>query len=468
MNMKKNSFLLTAKSVLFITLVVIVCVLVNLFTNMLAAIVPMHIDMSEERLLNISDQTRGFLETLDTDIAVYIIATENQTPVPIARLLEKYRLINRRIHIHYVDVDVNPNFALRYNNQGFLEKNSIIIESDKRFTIITYDSLFLRHPNNGNVIGFMGEQRITSAILYTLSDNVSSISLIDGHNEIGLPNFYRMLHENNIQLERTNLLVSGINPNARLAIINGPTVDFSPLEIERLWRFCNDGGALFIILNPSAPRLPNLEEFVNAWGVAFNNNYVVDRENHAFGNIRCVLATMEDLPFNQQFNHTSRILVAPYSGTLEVLFGQRGDVRVTTLLSSTANAYAKREGYQGLTDIYEPGDVRGPIPLLFLSERTVYVGGTEINNKVLVGGSVDFLSDAVFIDGLLNAEYGLALIYYLLGDVDLIHIPARFYTAGILNIDVSQAAAVGRVITYGFPAASLGIGFCILWRRRRR
>ena len=453
--------------VFFVALVVVICFLLNVFVRVLGQAVTLDFDMSSEKVLQISDETGEYITALTDDINIYVASPEKDFSTLTAKFLDRYSKLSSRIHLMYVDLASNPGFAQKYSTDGQMDEGSIVVESGKRFTVIPFVGMYVVNPQNQQVVGFKGDQKLTSSILYCLSGDIGTVSFVTGHEEEELPEFRQLVYDAGFRMETVNLLSRAVSETSDLVLIAGPSADFAPDEINRLWTFVNGGGSLMVLHNPTAPPLPNLDAFLAEWGLKANDDVVIDKTNFFKGNPIYVSALFESNEYNTQFSGKNRVMMMPFTGSVDLIYTQRDARKVSAYLSSYEDSYAKASDAQDGLD-YAEGDRKGPFTLMALSEQRLYKDDTEVVSRVLLSGSVYFLSDeCVLLAGALNGEYGLQLVKTLLGREDSFNVMPRYYDVGVLNLSSNASAVLGAVFSYVLPAAVFLTGAAVLWKRKR-
>ena len=99
---------------------VAVVVLVNVIFSMLAARFPMDVDLTSNKIFEVSDQTIDYLKGLDKDVSITVLAKEedfsgNNTYYNQANeVIHKYAKYSSHITIEYKDLYSNPDFVQKY------------------------------------------------------------------------------------------------------------------------------------------------------------------------------------------------------------------------------------------------------------------------------------------------------------------------------------------------------------------
>ena len=124
-NLLKNPKLRYGGYASLITFAVIVAVIV---LNLLLAQLELQVDLTDNDVYTLSEQSREILDELDEDVTIYVLARRNEEPVQIMEALERYAQASPRVRIETVDADRNPGFVAQYDPEGEgLGNGSIIV-----------------------------------------------------------------------------------------------------------------------------------------------------------------------------------------------------------------------------------------------------------------------------------------------------------------------------------------------------
>ena len=229
---KDKKFKYGGYATLLTAFVLAILVVVNLLVDQ----IPFKIDLTENQLFSLSDQTEKVLENLDQEIRIIgLYETGRENPV-FDEILQKYRRLNKNISITYIDPVKNPTFANKYTKDGeSLKEGSYIVESDERFKIIDYFDLFnVRYDQYGNTRtdSLALEQRVTNAIQYVTADKLPVIYTLEGHMEQALPvQLRQQLELENYEVKTLSLLTEESVPSdATVLMVLAPKRDFTPEE----------------------------------------------------------------------------------------------------------------------------------------------------------------------------------------------------------------------------------------------
>ena len=191
-------------------------------------------------------------------------------------------------------------------NETNIRKSSVIFECGRNYMVITDNystsgfSNFYTTDAEGYTTSYNGEEIMAAMISWVLHDEHKTAYLTMAHSEQADSAFANLLSAAGYYLDVINLRDTEILPsdeNIGLVVISNPQSDFEKAaegsgvrtEIEWLKSYVNDnGGSLYVSLDPYVRRLPVLEGFLAEYGLEFSvtesdgtslRNIVKDPEN---------------------------------------------------------------------------------------------------------------------------------------------------------------------------------------------
>lgn len=466
--MKQNRNALRGGAYSLIVTAVVLAMLIVI--NILAGALPDNLtkyDISSSKLYSITSNTKAVVNGLDKDVTIYwIVQADKEDPV-IENLLNKYDSLSDHIQVVKKNPDVYPTFAKNYTDET-VANNSLVVESGERSRFISYDDIYVKEADVYSYsynTSFDGEGAITSAIDYVVNEEQPKMYLLEGHGEKELPaSFKEQIEKENIQLDQLSLLnVDSVPEDADGIMIYGSSSDISEAEKEILSSYTKNGGKLFVAAGPvKEGSLVNLHGLIEEYGVTAEEGVVVegDREHYALQTPYALLPEMESSSI------TDPLIEEHYYPILPLVEGLKVDEteaagRVTTLLSTTAEAFSKTAGYNLSTYEKEEGDIDGP----FAAAVSI---ACENDGQILWFGSSDFLEDMYnALSSGANNNLGMNAISSMIGQSEAMAIRSKSLNYNYLTISDSTSAMLQAMMIGIFPLIYLGIGICVVMRRRR-
>lgn len=137
-----------------------------------------------------------------------------------------------------------------------------------------------------------------------------------------------------------------------------------------------------------------------------------------------------------------------------------GPWRATTIVASGPGSWNETAPVAGALAPDGPEERRGPLPLLVALERA------GIAQRVVVSGDGDFPSNRFLGNGV-NAELGVRIVRWLLGDDQRVAVPVRLEPDRTLSLTRAQVGGLGVVLLGAIPGALLMLAGLLKWRRAR-
>ena len=264
--------------------------------------------LSSQTQVQLSSRTLSVVHSITNQVAVtvYYDKTDDWYPTIVA-LLNEYRSANPNISVKTVDYLTDPGAAQKIKDQYKLssakDKDLVIFDCDGHVKVVPGEALtqvkleqvpnvtereFRRKP-----VAFNVEMMFTAMLLAVESPKPLKAYFLQGHGEPSLSDtgeqeyqkFGAVLAESYIATEPLQLLGDNTVPDdCNLLIIAGPRAEFSPEELQKIDKYLNQGGRLFILFNYFSIKHPTgLEPILQKWGVNVVPDVVVDHKNTISG-----------------------------------------------------------------------------------------------------------------------------------------------------------------------------------------
>ncbi len=468
----------TLISVGFVAIVIIL----NIIASVLVERYPLTIDMTSEQVFGLSNTTIDFLKELDEDVEIKVLANKedylnaSEYYAQAITVLDSYQKYSDRIKIEYIDVIKNPGIVSKYPDLQ-LSSGNILITTDKRSKKLLDTDLFNTEMNYDYyqevITSSKAEQVVSSAIEYVTAENTVLVSLITGHDEVVSTGLAGILSLNNYETVTQKILSEDINPEAQFVVINAPKRDYTTDEIKRLDTFLdnnsNYGKTLLYFADSEQTELPNLQAFLEEWGIGIGNAIVYETDNNKLGSAQNFFFTFSDI---KSTDYTSAIsgrglnVFMPYGRPLTALYETKNSNTVTTLLGYSETSYLyPLDAPEGYTP--SENDEKGPFGALVRSQKLRYDGTTPLTSNVFVFSSSAIVDESITSSTVMgNAEY-ITEMFNTIGEKETsLSIVSKTIGAKQINITAAQIIVLGLVFIILLPLAILSVGI-VVWIKRR-
>jgi ABC-type uncharacterized transport system involved in gliding motility auxiliary subunit len=454
------------------TIVVIAAVIVlNLIVSSLSSA---QIDMTENRIFSISDQTRNIVDNLENDVTLYAVYRQGAERDQVLEILRRFESLSGNISLQVVDPDQNPAFAQRYAEEGKQVSNgSVVVVSEQTSRIIPPNELFSvdrRNPRNPRVIGINVERRITNALAYMQTGNIPVIYQLTGHNEYTLSglNLQQTIERENYRVESLNLVTEPAVPDdAAIVLIMGPESDITDPEANKLQSYLDNGGSAFVAVDFSAGPTPVLNGLMETYGLQFRRGVVIEgsQSNHMSGQPLFLVPNMQEHPTLEPIRSEQLLTVLPATQPLQTVEVRRRNLGVTPLFRTSSSAFL-REDLENATMQQQPDDPTGPFTVGAAVEDE-FATQDDPGVRMVALGSAGFLTRMGNLGvprG--NVEFFRNSLAWLQNQQDLISAGTKSLMQFPLQLTGTLTLLYAGIVVILIPLAIFAIGLVVYLRRR--
>ena len=456
-----------------ITLGVIVgLILINLLVGQFAP----QIDMTQNKLFSLSDETLKVLDQVKTPVKFYGLwkpGEESQDVLPVINL---YLAKNKNITLDVIDPDKNPGFVAKYDkDKKGISRGSLVVEGDKGFRVIApYDMYdFTQNQQGGqNITGVSVERRITSALLFAGTGTTPVLYELTGHNEAALSSLGMVdtVERENYTVKSLNLIVDSMPADASAIIMNGPKKDLTPDEANKLLDYLGNGGRLMVLADYNAGELTNLNTVFASYGIKFDYGVAVETDNNYMINIPfSEIPDMADHDITKPLadKHSTPVVLLQ-AMSLSQLDTVRRTIEIKPLMTSSARSFLR-------TDLNETSpnkvasDISGPLTL-GMAVADPGTGWIDPNKpqpqaRIVVIGCGSLLPIAAQgIDG--NRDFFMNSLSWVQNRPETISVRSKSLFMLPLRLNLIQLIIFAGVFILIIPVAFFVTGF-VTWLKRR-
>lgn len=450
---------------LAVTAVVLAIIIaVNIFVSTLPTTLTKY-DISSSKLYSITSNTKVVVNSLEQDVTIYWVVQADQEDDVIENLLGKYESLSDHIEVVKKNPDVFPTFTEQYTSED-VPNNSLIVESGERSRYISYDDIYLAESDMYSysyTTSFDGEGAITSAIDYVVTEELPQVYVLEGHGETELPStFADSIEKENMEVNSLSLLTTKEVPEeADAVLIYNPQSDISEEEADILGEYAKNGGKLLVMSGPvEGGELTNLNSILADYNISVTEGIVVEGDSnyYAFGYPYVLMPEMASSEITDTLINENYYAIMPLSQGLQV--GTTSAGSVTELLTTSYDAFSKVAGFELETYEKEDGDIDGPFTLGVSIE-------TSGSGQIIWFAASDFLNDMynAYSSGA-NVDLAMNSLSSLIGEREAIAIRSKSLNYNYLTITDSTSSTLKTLMIGVFPLAYLGIGICIIMRKR--
>ena len=489
-----------------------VIVLVNVVTTMLFDRYPITIDLTQNKIYSVSDESEDYVKKVDTDVLVTIFNTKenfenyNEYTKQAVEVLKKYCQLNPKISYRFVDIDSNPDIVKDYTDS--LSANDIIFETNttvdgkevKRtrklgiIDLLSFSDQVTEYFNNygmtiesaveqmggidtflyyygGGIEASNAEQAFTSALMTVTDPNPIYVTFLTGRNELSeLSYFKTLLTANGYNVNSIDITTEDIPENTSVIVIPAPKTDYLEADITKISSFLNNNGnlgkQLIYCANIQQEDTPNLNEFLAEYGVQIGEGAIgeTNSQNYYSNQFETLITDISD-NFTQDVQTSEPKLLSGYSKPINVLFDEQGMVGAKEYATSSNNAF---------TIDPNTGDIlkKGKQCYFAVGSKAKFENGenaSTIYSNVLVLGTSNLLEDKVLsYSQYQNREYFLSVLNGITHKTDGVTITPKVITGNVFDVTDMQKTVLKWVFCVVIPVVILIVGIIVWIRRKNR
>ncbi|MDE6729881.1 MAG: GldG family protein [Oscillospiraceae bacterium] len=490
-----------------------VIIILNILVSVLVEKYPLKLDLTEDAKFEISQESMDYLKDLNQEVNFTVFMSEsnfqssNEMMKMIHEILARYAQYSDKIHVSYVDPTTNPDVVNLYqaNYTGTLTEGDIVISdatANSKMRVVNIGNLFsydqqkyYRYYYYGTgtledcVTGFQGEQNLTSALMYVTDADPVTVGVLTTAN--GQPLFNTRYHTNSLNaltqtlfkngydMQAIDLYTDTIDPEAYdMLILPAPVNDLTANGIESLSAFLYNNGDynrnLIYIADFTQSDTPNLDEFLETWGIQVTKNIAVESDaNNAqqvalsisTGAMAVPVATIADEKSGTSLVNTSLPVAAPLCRTINLLWESKSSGITSVLLKTSDSVYLNQMNAESESKSKEPVGAQN---IMVCSSRRNIENNITHESNLLVMGSM-LLSDSNLMQDASynNASYLVSAANMISGKGSNLVIASKELTNETITITTTGMRVI-YVVIFMIPSVVAAVGVWVFLRRRNK
>jgi len=488
----------------FTLIIVAIVVAVNLIVQDVTERFDLTIDLTDNDIYTISQDTIDYLVSIEDEIEITVLADESAFEnnaiyfKQASEVIKKYALYSDKISVSFVDMNKNPSVVTRFNEvyKGDLTEGDIVVfrealseDDSDRIKVLSLSSLFTTSTDsygNTTVSQSNAEQELTSAVMYVTDANPKKAVLVSTDMPTSVyasaQSLLNMLSSNGYDLEEVDLLTDDLDiESTDLLLILSPLNDFSTPVIDKISDYLyNDGNLgknVLYMANYDQNTTSNIDEFLEEWGLAIGDSYIAETNTSASQNvsvyglgytIRSSIGVIANDDYADLVSDTTLPIAVPLPRPIEILWETNGD-RETSVIMTTSNTSALIP--RDATDDFDISTaVTGLQNVMAMGSKYVFNEDNEkITSNVMVMGSAFMTDIYITLDtSYNNGEFILNAINKMTGKSSGITIVPKSLSISTISIDDTQILAIRTVVMFVIPLVIVAIGVVVYIRRRNK
>ncbi len=491
-------------SVVVSAVFLVIVILINVIAVALTDRYPLlNLDLTDESTYSLSSTTIDILKSIDDEIAIIILASEESCTSPSSdfdpynqipqahELIMRYGAYSDKISIEHVDLTrtpqiLNEDFLSEYSSQLtdyyiiVLNKNTGRVSITSFYDMLPYLQYVLNSylyydvsPDDYELSSSYAEAELTSAIRSVVIDREVMPGAAYINTTESAP-FLSSLENNGYELMEISFN-DDIPQNADIFVLETPYQDISTWFANRIeaWLYNNGsyGKTLIVFTVPSAPEMPQLNALLENWGMRYTTDIVYESDSS-----NVVAGSSLDSYFYTQY--TDSVFTAPLSDSgkdtrvimpnnIELLFDSSNEKTTNAILTTTTGGYAcaTADEYDEVKGSDNGAGVKTVMAIS--SHYSTDSEGKEIQSNVVLAPASIYYTDVFSSSQFGNFSLMLSICNEFTGMGDVyIDIQAKHLSDIDFSISSSSLSAITFIFTLLVPMIVIGVGIYVYIRRR--
>jgi ABC-type uncharacterized transport system involved in gliding motility auxiliary subunit len=439
------------------------------FVNYLGAQHVKRVDTTSEKIYSLSDQSASVAQQVKQDLKIKAFYPGGDY-APAKDLFELYKAKNNKISFEFIDPDRQPQVAQQYNVTQYGESQNPMSGESLRYgtTILDMAGKTERIEKQSEALR---EEDVTNALMKIVKGEKKTVYFVQGHGEKSIDdtekNGYSTakagLEKDNYTIKTLNLVQENKVPDdASVLVMDGPTSEPFPNELELIDGFLNKGGSVAIFLDP--PPAASLSDFMKKWSIDVGNNIVVDASG-----VGRLFGAGPSIPLVTKYSRhkiTERFNVMTFFPLVRSITAAKepaSGVTVSSLFESNERSWGETDTKSNEVSFDEKKDLKGPVSLAVVATKDL---PENKKGRLVVFGDSDFASNSAFgLQG--NGNLFLNTVSWLAQDESFISIRTKNPDDRRLTLTEAQGRLVSYVTLLFLPVGVLAAGISV-WMKRRK
>ncbi len=479
----KRKFKFGAISVTLSVVVIAAIVAVNVIFSALAYHNNWYVDLTAEKLYELSDGGREMLDTLDSDITVHFCTPfdnleSNELTNMVFNLVKEMSAEYDNISYDHIDIKKNPSKLDKYmtTENTSITASSVIVECENgAFRTLNLANMFMYEDETYSTPwAFNGELKLITAMLQCVQIEQPIAYFTNTHGEKISTCLAQVFLDCGFKLVPIDLSKEELDKDAKVLVISSPKYDFEGIseytegrmsEIEKIDSFLDNFGSVMVFMDPGTQELPELETFLAEWGIEFDDSKLKDTSNSEGGDTYTLVGnySFEETVGGQLVGElisggTPPKTIVKDARPISILWetSSRGRTASTAIYSSST---AERHADDGTVET-------GMYSLATVSQEVRYIDNTPHTSYVFAVGSGQFASDQALKPSYANSYILYTMIREMGKSAVPLELKLKMFETSAVSITTGEARAWTWVTVAIIPVCIAAVGAVVYVRRK--
>lgn len=502
-------------------IVIVVVVLINVAVSAISQNKNLKLDLTSSKLYELSDDTLDYVASITTDVEIACTTKESDMQTSeymklVYETLDRYKKTSSHISLTFFDPTEEPDKLNTYqaDYNGTISSGEIIVKSGSQMKVISLNDMFdidstmYQYYQMGYIssfsdciTGFSGEQQLTSAIMYVTDPDPKKVAVVATSNGATIYNtggaanasaysqIVELFDNNGYETSEVDIITDSITADEYdIIVLPAPQNDLTEDSISMLQDFLYNNGdygkQLLYFADYTQSSTPNLDEFLETWGLSVDNSIVTESSSSnqiAINNSAYpAVSLVDDSDYSEGISNTSLPIVAPNTKPIDILWDANNERATASILVTSDTAYRTplstlissstedETSTESETEFDADSATREQLTVMAAATKSTSVGTVINSSTVIAVGSMAMAYLASYTTSLNNGEVIINAMNVAAGKEDGIIITSKDLSDTTITITATQMSVIGNVVKWGIPLLVAVIGVVIYLRRKRK
>jgi ABC-type uncharacterized transport system involved in gliding motility auxiliary subunit len=499
-NFNKKKFKYGSIAVSITIVIVALAVVLNVVLSMLSDKYSLKVDLTKNKLYEISDTTTDYLESLNREVDIVVTmaesSVESDSYLQYAKaIFDKFENISEYVNVKYVDIMKKPEEIAKYqqNYGSNIDEYQIIISSGTRVKVYPLENLLnleADYTTGQYVVTSLNiEALVTPAIMSVTDSNPKKVAIISLDMaqavQYSLMQFENLLDMNGYTFTEIDILSDELSSDYDLAVVYAPGSDFTTTSIDKLQKFLENGDQygkymLYVASASQSAALPNLDAFLDEWGIKISTDVIMETNNNQAQYVNlaigiqypCPLGIIDIEEYSTNLDNQQKPIVLPYSRPIEILWETNSNRSVESIISTSATTapYPLAESSEENPIDVDSLPKSSQVAMTLSTKTWADSLGTDVRtSKLLVIGGDSFFDPNVISDSAFNnSDFAIKTINSVVGKESIATFAPKSILPPTIDVSVNEFRVIQIIVVFLIPIIVIVLGVVIFVKRKNR
>ena len=361
------------------------------------------IDLTEEKLFTLTEESKDQIRNIDKDINIYFIGYQDEDST--LDLARQYTKVNEKIKIQTATATDRPDLVEKYGIET--SSQGIIVEAGSKYKVLASNDLYTYDYTTYETIS-VAEEKLTSSIKSVSAEKLPKVYFLSGYSSFSLNTgmqYLNMFLANEVnEVETLDILTKGKVPDdCNTLVITSPEKDFDDIATTAILDYINKGGNIlwFNSAIVQSKDLTNVNKVLAMYGVnPFEVGIIreTDSGKMVSGSPDLIMPEIQYADVTNKLHNSEGVIFLNATKINVVDDNSLNNLNTTKteLIKTSENAYF-RTNIANTSDLPQANESKSALLVGAQFDKTISKADettSEVKSKLIIYGENFFVSDA--------------------------------------------------------------------------